>query len=100
MADVQVTCITKPHPQSPHEHITHLGNPRSSNGGWMWTREQVIASIDAKSNTFFVTDPVSGMRADIGVVRETGKAPYVRTHADGRWNNNLLSLNQCSLQGA
>lgn len=25
MADVQVTCITKPHPQSPHEHITHLG---------------------------------------------------------------------------
>ena len=100
MADVPVTCITKPHPQSPHEHITHLGNPRSTNGGWMWTREQVIASIDAKTNTFFVTDPVSGKRADIGVVRKTGKAPYVRTHADGRWNNNLLSLNQCSLQGA
>ena len=100
MADVQVTCITKPHPQSPHEHIKHLGNPRSSNGGWMWPREQVIASIDAKTNTFFVTDPISGKRADVGVVHETGKAPYVRTHADGRWNNNLLSLNQCSLQGA
>ena len=28
MADVRVTCITKPHPQSPHEHITHLGNPQ------------------------------------------------------------------------
>lgn len=28
MADVQVTCITKPHPQSPHEHITHVGNPK------------------------------------------------------------------------
>lgn len=100
MADVPVTCITKPHPQSPHEHITHLGNPRSANGGWMWTREQVIASIEAKTNTFYVADPLSGKRAYIGVVREAGKAPYVRTHADGRWNNNLLSLNQCSLQGA
>lgn len=52
MADVQVTCITKPIPQSAHEHITHLGNGRT----WKWTREEVIASIDAKSNTFFVLD--------------------------------------------
>jgi len=100
MSDVQVTCIVKPHPQSPHEHITHLGNPRSSNGGWMWTREQVIASIEAKTNTFFVSDPTSGKRADIGVVHENGKLPYLRTYADGKWNNNLLSLNQCALQGA
>lgn len=100
MSDVQVTCISKPHPQSPHEHITHLGNPRSPNGGWRLTREQVIASIDAKTNTFFVLDPLSGNRANIGVVRETGKVPYVRTYADQKWNNNLLSLNQCSLQGA
>ncbi|HZW85962.1 MAG TPA: DUF3892 domain-containing protein [Gallionella sp.] len=91
MADVQVNCITKPHPQSPHEHITHLGNPPS----WVWTREQVIASIDAKTNTFFVRDPNTGKRADVGVVRAAGKVPYLRTHADGYWNDNLLSLNQC-----
>ena len=96
MADAQVTCITKPHPQSPHEHITHLGNPA---GGWTWTREAVIASIDAKTNTFFVLDPANNRRADIGVVRESGKALYVRTYADGTWNNNLLSLNQCPLKG-
>lgn len=93
MADAQVTCITKPHLQSAHEHITHLGNA----GRWVWTREQVIESIEAKTNTFFVLDPANGKRADIGVVRESGKAPYVRTYADGQWNNNLLSLNQCSL---
>lgn len=92
MADVQVTCIIKPHPQSPHEHITHLGNPPA----WLWTREQVVASIDAKTNTFFVRDPLTGKRADVGVVREeAGKAPYLRTYADGCWDNNLLSLNQC-----
>ena len=93
MADVQVTCIIKPHPQSPHEHITHLGNPPV----WLWTREQVINSIDAQTNTFFVRDPLNGKRADVGVVREAGKAPYLRTYADGRWSNNLLSLSQCPL---
>jgi hypothetical protein len=93
MPDVQVTCITKPNPQSAHEHITHLGNGRT----WKWTREQVIASIDAKTNTFFVLDPHNSRRSDIGVVREAGKAPYLRTYADGYWNNNLLSLNQCPI---
>ena len=94
MADCQVTCITKPHPQSPHEHITHLGNPSV---GWKWTREQIIASIDARTNTFFVIDPRTGKRAEVGVVREPGKQPYVRTYADGVYTNNLLSLDQCPL---
>lgn len=91
MADAQVTCITKPHPQSAHEHITHLGNPPQ----WVWPREQVIASIDAKTNTFYVVDPATGKRSEVGVVREAGKAPYLRTYADGYYNNNLLSLDQC-----
>lgn len=95
MSDVQVTCITKPHPQSPHEHITHLGNPGQ---GWTWPREKVVESIDAKTNTFFVIDSRSGKRADIGVVRPTGRAPFLRTYADGVWNDNLLSLNQCPLK--
>jgi Protein of unknown function (DUF3892) len=94
MADCQVTCITKPHPQSSHEHITHLGNPPT----WIWTREDVIASIDEKTNTFFVLDARTGKRADVAVVRESGKAPYLRTHADGYYNNNLLSLDQCPVR--
>jgi hypothetical protein len=57
----------------------------------------VVQSIEAKSNTFFVVDPKTGKRANIGVVRAAGHAPYLRTYADGIWNDNLLSLNQCSL---
>jgi hypothetical protein len=92
MADANITCIIKPHLHSPHEHITHLGNPINN---WMWSREKVIQSIDDKSNTFYVLDPINGKRADVGVVRESGKEPYLRTHSDGYYNNNLLSLNQC-----
>lgn len=95
MADCQVTCITKPQINSPHEHITHLGNPAAN---WVWPREDVIRTIDDKTNTFFVIDSVNGKRAEIQVVREAGKAPYVRTVADGRYTDNLLSLNQCPLR--
>ena len=94
MADAQVTCITKPHPLSRHEHITHLGNPRT---GWIWTTQQVIASIDAGTNTFYVVDPKTGKRSEVGVIRPQGGTPDVRTHADGIWNDNLLALNQCTL---
>jgi hypothetical protein len=92
MADVQVTCITKPHVLSRHEHITHIGNPQA---GWKWTREQVIASIEARENTFFVLDPRTHQRADVGVVTPAGRAKYLQTYADGDWNDNLLSLDQC-----
>jgi len=94
MADCQITCVTKPDRMSPHEHITHVGNPPH----WVWPREKVIESIDEKSNTFFVLDPVSGRRADVGVRREPGKAPYLQTYSDGNWNNNLLSLKECPLR--
>ena len=92
MADCQITCITKRHPGSSHEHITHVGNPSAN---WIWTREAVIASIDAKTNTFFVVDQNNGKRAGVGVRRPHDKPAYLQTYADGDWNNNLLSLNQC-----
>jgi len=90
MADARVTCITKPDRDSRHEHITHLGGQ-----GWKWTREQVIASIEQGTNTFFVRD-AAGRRADVGVVDPgDGRAKYVRTYADGVWNDNLLALPSC-----
>jgi hypothetical protein len=31
----------------------------------------------------------------IAVVREPGKAAYLRTHADGKFNDNLLAQDEC-----
>jgi hypothetical protein len=87
MADLQVRCINKQPRQNPHEGITHLGGD-----GWKWTREDVVKSIDAKTNTFFTL--VAGTRANVGVV-EGPNGKYVRTHADGQWNDNLLALPEC-----
>jgi hypothetical protein len=54
----------------------------------------VVASDDPR---FTALDPKSGKRADIGVVRAAGHAPFLRTYADGYWSDNLLALNQCPL---
>lgn len=95
MADCQITCITKSQAHGGHEHITHAGSPYAANGGWRWPVQQIVASIDDKSNSFFVTDPRTGKRANVGVVRPSHGPAYIRTYADGVWNDNLLSLPPC-----
>jgi len=92
MGNYQVTCINKPDRFSRHEHITHIGNIA---GGWRITRESAIQRIESKTDSFYTVDASTGKRADIGVVREAGKAPYLRTYADGKWNDNLLALAEC-----
>ncbi len=47
MISNQVTCITKPHPHSPREHITHVGGINPSGPTWDYTREQVANMIDS-----------------------------------------------------
>jgi len=92
MADVLVDCINKWPRDSQHEGITHVGGPGDGTR-WKWPRKDVIDSIEAKSNTFYTR--VNGNRGDIGVVNgPNGK--YLRTYADGKWNDNLLSLPECS----
>lgn len=87
MADAQIRCINKQPRNNTHEGITHLGGD-----GWKWTRKQVIDSIEEGTNTFYTF--VAGKRANVGVVNgSNGK--YVRTYADGTWNDNLLALMEC-----
>lgn len=87
MAQVRVTCINKQPRNDPYEGITHLGG-----AGWKWSRDDVIASIRAGTNTFYTLVGVN--RGDIGIV-EGPNGPYLRTYADGLWNDNLLSLPEC-----
>lgn len=90
MADARVTCVNKQPRANPHEGITHLGGPE-----WRWTRQEVIESIEALTNTFYTL--VDGKRADIGIVNGPN-GRYVRTHADGKWTDNLLALDECLSQ--
>lgn len=92
MADVQIRNIRKRDRMSSYEHITHVGNILTAN--WIWTREDVIKSIEQKTNTFYVQE--TGHRSEVGIMRPAdGRLPFLRTYADGYWNDNLLSLPDC-----
>ncbi len=91
MADYKVTCITKNPPHSNyHEHITHIGG-----ANWYITREDAIRRIDTGTERFYVHDAVRNVSVWVGVVRPMRHQPYLRTYADGDWNDNLLSLGSC-----
>jgi hypothetical protein len=93
MAEFEVNCITKPHPENRHEHITHIGNTEN---GWQLSREQAIIRIDSKQESYYTVDRTTGRKVYIYVVREGGlKLPYLRTYADGKWGDNLLAQRQC-----
>lgn len=94
MKTYRVMCITKSMPNGGHEHITHIGGIGATR--WKLTKEDAIRRIDTKEEAFYTFDDTNTKKAYIGVVREAGKLPYLRTHADGLWNNNLLALPFCS----
>jgi hypothetical protein len=95
MADYQITCITKSLPYGGYEHITHVGNQQHISNAWKLPVAVIVNQIDTKTNTFYVLDSRTGKTATVGVVRPTHGQPYLRTYADGVWNDNLLSLPQC-----
>ncbi len=89
---LHVTCVNKPDRYSEHEHITHIGG-----SGWRKTREAVVYEINNNINSYYTKDPYTGQVAWVGVVNPSYGDPYLRTYADGDWNDNLLSLNECTL---
>ena len=95
VSDVRITCILKSPSSGGHEYITHAGNSSGT-----WPVELIISNIEKRIDTFFVKDDQTGKRAEVGVVREAGKRPYIRTHADGYYNDNLLSLTACPWRAA
>jgi hypothetical protein len=95
MDEYLVTCINKRDRFSTHEHITHIGNITGSSP-WRMTREDAIKQIDSKAAAFYTVERNSNKKMYIAVIRETGKLPYLRTHADGKWNDNLLAQAECT----
>ncbi len=87
MSDLQVVCINKDPRNNTHEGIVNLGGVN-----WKFTRQQVVDSINSGAHTFYTL--VGGRRADVGVINGA-HGQYVRTRADGQWNDNLLALPEC-----
>lgn len=72
-----------------HEHIAEVKWRNNANGeSGKSTRAVMVDWIDNKKGEAKVTDGRNTV--SVGVVREN--PPYLRTHADGKWTDNLLAL--------
>ena len=89
----RVTCITKPHPHSELEHITHIGGT-SPSGRFYITREKAISFIESGQYHFYVER--GGYRVDVEVASRNG-VKYIKTKPDATMRDNLLSLDQCPI---
>jgi hypothetical protein len=97
MISNQVTCITKPHPHSPREHITHVGGVNPQGVYWHYTREQVAAMIDSGEYNFHVRVGTRDVPVRTYILRGV---KYLRTAPDDTTVDNLLSLDQCPVRSA
>lgn len=75
-----------------HEHIIRLWwtNPATGKTGDN-TRAEIVSWIEDKKGQAYTSD-TGGHRAEVAVVTPPRGEKYLRTHADGVWTNNLLSL--------
>jgi hypothetical protein len=74
-----------------HENITHFqwveeGSSKTGSN----SKASMVEWIDVQGGRAYVRS--SNAIAEVGVIKPQGRAPYLRTYADGEWNNNLLSL--------
>lgn len=75
-----------------HQHITHLQWKRSGSVDTVSSATQALVEwIDSGTGTA-VVKPGSGQSVVGTVDPGSGRPKYLRTYADGEWNNNLLSL--------
>lgn len=77
-----------------HQHITRLWWVEPATGKSDDTeRATVVSWLEDKGITAYVEDDY-GNRVAVGVVSPPSGPKYLRTHADGKWTDNLLALPQ------
>ena len=92
MREFEVNCVNRLSRVGGHEQISHVGHAANH---WRLTRESVIRRIESGAEAYYVVDKAKGQRHRIGVVREIGHPPYLRTQCAGAWTDLLLALPEC-----
>ncbi len=88
----RITCITKPNPHSPLEHITNVGGTRANGTRFYITREECAGDIDRRRDSYYVQVGADTVMVETYTLH--GQR-FIKTKADRTQRDNLLSLPQC-----
>ena len=93
---IRITCINKDHGNhaNPHEAITTLGWINQQTGQTGLSSRLDIYNWIEKGGEAIVHDRYNNT-VKVGTAVTASGTKYVRTHADGKWTDNLLSLPEC-----
>lgn len=88
---IQITAIKQQGGQG-HEHISEVQWRNTSTGQTGQSTRQAIADwlSESRANQAVVANGAQWVY--VAVCRPTGQPPYIRTHADQEWTDNLLAL--------
>ena len=92
MGEYQITCVIMSDGEKSNENITHMGNQADK---WLLSKEAIIHQIKSNTHNFYTIEAKTGNRNYVGIVKELKKTAYLRTHADNKWNDNLLTQSEC-----
>ncbi|GAA3663778.1 DUF3892 domain-containing protein [Microbacterium marinilacus] len=88
---IEITHIRFGGTQRTHDEIVRYKSRDNSNGKtYEDDKPSLVAWVDEDGNNAYVGS--GSNRVPVGVVKPNDTDPYLRTHADGKWTNNLLSL--------
>lgn len=91
----EITCINKDDRYNPYERITHIGGSSGSTtgGAWKITQQEAIQGIEEGKWSFYVSRAGRAVGVVVAVSQFGNK--YLKTQADNKEPNNLLSLPEC-----
>jgi hypothetical protein len=88
MSDRTITHIRQTGPR--HEHIERVIWVNTTGAGDASDKSAMVDWIENKGGTVYVE--TGSDRVPVGVVHPHTGEPYLRSHADGKWTNDLLAL--------
>lgn len=88
---IQITHVRLATNGTGNESITHYKWRNDTDGAIGHTdKSALVAWVDSADNSAYVSSGSS--RVAVGVVRPQTGLPYLKTHANGVWTDNLLAL--------